>query len=152
MTKRSKLPRLIERFVSLHEENPEVYAAFERFALEIIASGRTRFGARMIYERLRWFTMVEAGGSAAKGFKLPDFAITFYSRLFMARHPDCDGLFRKHKAEADRLDWNAFIDGRIELVEEMAEGVAEGVEERSAREFREDLAFDTARENRVFGR
>ena len=49
-----------EAWKQFHAENPAVFALFRRFAEQALNSqGRKHFGARMIGERIRWYTAVE---------------------------------------------------------------------------------------------
>ena len=80
-----------ERWVQFHAANPAVYKLFERFALEAARSGRQRFGARAIWERLRWHLAIEVVGDEA--FKLNDHYPPYYAREFARRHPEHAALF-----------------------------------------------------------
>ena len=75
-----------------HEENPRVYALFDKFSREAAESGRGRFGARMIWERIRWYTTIETK-SRNCDWKLNDHYITYYAREFMRRNPQYGKLF-----------------------------------------------------------
>lgn len=85
-------------FDKFHAENPHVYRLFVRFALQAIESGRPRFSARMIGERMRWYTMIE---TTDRDFKLGNNCLPFYVRIFEADYPDHAGLFSKRRALAD---------------------------------------------------
>jgi len=91
----SKLQRAFEEF---HKENPHVYEVFKRFTFEAIGAGRNRFGAWMIWNRMRWYTTIETRGEA---FKLNNNHIAYYARMFMADFPQHDGLFRTRKVGGD---------------------------------------------------
>lgn len=47
-------------FVIYDQNNPEVFQAFERIALELLAKGVRRFGAKAIGEKIRYETAVRA--------------------------------------------------------------------------------------------
>ena len=83
-------PKLQRDFDSFHAENPRVYELFKRFAFEAIRAGYERFGAASIFERARWEINIETRGDT---FKLNNNYRAFYSRLFMADHPQYDGFF-----------------------------------------------------------
>lgn len=70
-----------EQWVSFHSQNPTVFDLFRRFANEAAAAGRTRLGARMLGERIRWYTSVETVGSA---FKINNNHWPYYARLLAA--------------------------------------------------------------------
>ncbi len=91
-----------EAFEVFHDANPHVYELFEWFTLQAIGAGRTRFGARMVWERMRWYTKVEARDRMS--YKLNDHYPPFYARLFMRDHPQHAGLFETRTAIADDLE------------------------------------------------
>ena len=82
------------RFWKYHDENPAIYEAFDRFAMEAFAAGRTYIGAKMLFERIRWYTTVEARG---EGIKLNNNYHAFYARLWMIRNPGHRGFLRTRK-------------------------------------------------------
>lgn len=92
MTKDGTLPLFETRpgqraFDDFDRANPQVWALFERFALEALRrrTGSRRIGARLVWERMRWFTQVETDDQA---FKLNDHWTPFYARKFHQRHPE----------------------------------------------------------------
>jgi len=89
-----------ERFDNFHNENPEVYRLFEKFTFQAINAGRSRFGARTIMERIRWYTSVETRDSS--DFKINDHWAPYYVRMFLVEFPNHAGFFEKRKAIADR--------------------------------------------------
>lgn len=89
---------LVAAFWEYHRENPHIYRLFKRFALEAIDRGRKHLGAKMIFERIRWYTQVETTGDP---FKINNNYHAYYARLFMRDHPDYDGFFRTRKAQGE---------------------------------------------------
>ena len=85
-------PTLRERFEIYHAENPHIYAALCRFADQALRAGRTRIGIAMIFERMRWYSTIEAA-DRDDGFKLNNSYRAFYARLWMHEHPAHDGFF-----------------------------------------------------------
>lgn len=73
-----------------HKMNPKVWEQFERFALEVARTGRKRYSAWAVIQRVRWHTTIETTGS---DFKISNDYIAFYARFFNARHPEHAGLF-----------------------------------------------------------
>lgn len=84
-----------------HQENPHIYAAFEKFTFQVIEAGRKNFSACGIIERIRWFTMIE---SKTGTFKVSENMKPFYARLFEEKHPQYKGFFRKRRSVADEID------------------------------------------------
>lgn len=91
-----------EDFLRYHKENPEVYKLFARFTYQVIDKGRKRFGAKMIMERIRWYTNIETKGEV---YKVSNNYTAFYSRLFEKRNKKYKGFFGKRKSIADRIKY-----------------------------------------------
>jgi hypothetical protein len=85
---------LKQRWWHWHNENPHVYELFERFTFEAINSGHTKLSAWLIINRVRWETDIVTTG---REFKINNDYIAFYSRLFMANHPEYEGFFRTNE-------------------------------------------------------
>lgn len=91
--------RLVRAFRKFHNTNPHVYDLFNHFALEAVGSGRSNFGVSMIWERMRWYTVVET--DTADTYKLNNNHRAYYARLWMKNNPRWEGFFRTRKAEGD---------------------------------------------------
>ena len=88
-----------ERFKEFHSKNPQVFKLFERFADEARSTGRRRyFGARMIGERIRWYTAVE---TTSCDFKINNDFFPYYARLLMAKRPEFAGFFERRDKRFD---------------------------------------------------
>jgi hypothetical protein len=74
----------IREFQIFHRSNPKVYKLFKKFALDAKDWGRKRFGARFIWERMRWYIHIETKDSK---FKLNDHFPPFYARKLMRDVP-----------------------------------------------------------------
>lgn len=85
-------------FAAYHAENPLIYETLLRFAREAQAAGRTRIGIKMLYERARWYSLVEARHDS---FKLNNNYHASYSRLLTRDEPELAGLFELRKSKAD---------------------------------------------------
>lgn len=86
--------QLSEQFKVYDQENPQIWEAFERFALDLVVAGRKRAGAKLILERIRWETAVraiEAGGPAP--LKINNNFAAYYARKLMAKSPHAFGGF-----------------------------------------------------------
>lgn len=83
---REKLASRFRAWSEFHKNNPHVWKLFLKFAAQAKEAGRERFGARMILERLRWYTSVET--VSADRFKINDHHVPYYSRLAMLLYPD----------------------------------------------------------------
>lgn len=87
---------LVEAFWEFHRDNPGVYALFDKFAREAAAKERKAFGSKMIFERMRWYTLIESQGDA---FKLNNNYTAYYARLWMHRNPQHAGFFRTRSCQ-----------------------------------------------------
>lgn len=87
-------------FQIFHRSNPKVYKLFRRFALEAKDLGRKRFGARFIWERMRWYIRIETRND---NFKLNDHFPPFYARKLMKDIPAMRGFFELRPSVADAL-------------------------------------------------
>jgi len=79
-----------KRFFKFHDENPHVYKEFERRALLLINKGRRHFGAKAIFEAMRFDW---AATTTDEEFKLNNNYTAYYARMFEDKHPDYVGFF-----------------------------------------------------------
>ena len=86
------------KFLEHHGENPGIYQAMRKFALEALAAGRTRMGINMLHERVRWYTTVDTKGDS---FKLNNNWRPHYARLLMEKEPELKDFFETRTAGAD---------------------------------------------------
>ncbi len=86
-------------FDEYHERNPQVWAMFKRFTFEAILSGRSRIGAKMIAERIRWETFLRP--AEGDEFKINNNYVAFYARKFMCEFPEHDSVFQTRTSQAD---------------------------------------------------
>lgn len=91
-------PASQSRFDEYHAANPQVYALLRRFALEAKRSGRERLGIKALFERVRWYTDVEA---KADSFKVNNNYTAFYARLLMEQEPELKDFFETRRSKAD---------------------------------------------------
>tara|TARA_R110000772_G_C13309802_1_gene439842 strand:- start:13453 stop:13737 length:285 start_codon:yes stop_codon:yes gene_type:complete len=85
----SKGQRLAD-FNAFDAENPKVWQLFLKFTKEAMLKKRTRFGARMIWERMRWYVQIETND---KSYKLNNNHPPFYVRKFIALYPQFEDFF-----------------------------------------------------------
>ena len=78
-------------FRIFHEANPEVYQMFERFSFDAIHRGHKRLSAEMIINRIRWETKIVTSDVE---YKINNNHKPFYSRLFIAQHPQHRDFFQ----------------------------------------------------------
>jgi hypothetical protein len=80
--------------------NPQVWNKFEEYTLEAIATGRKHYSHWAIINRIRWNREIETNGGE---FKISNDYISFYARLFHARHPDHNDFFRLKQFKEEKL-------------------------------------------------
>jgi hypothetical protein len=81
------------RFREYHEGNPHVYAAFCRSAMALIAAGRSHYGAKAIFEKIRFDSIVSGNDE----FKINNNYVSRYARKFGQDYPAHAGFFRKRE-------------------------------------------------------
>jgi hypothetical protein len=82
-------------FWRFHRQNPHIYRLLVRYAKQAKAAGRSRLGIKEIFERVRWYVLVETRDPA--GFKLNNNYHSRYARLIMLNEPGLAGLFETRK-------------------------------------------------------
>ena len=78
------------RFEAYDAKNPEVWLAFQKFTFQLINNGITSFGAKAIFERIRFEVTLEKGADA---FKCNNNYTAKYARKFMSEYPQHNGFF-----------------------------------------------------------
>lgn len=73
-----------EGFEVFNRENPHVFEAFENTCLSELRNGAKVISPKRIMNNLRWSDIKTNG----KDFKVNDAHISYYSRLFVERHPE----------------------------------------------------------------
>ena len=81
---------LDHRFEEYDFNNPQIFATFKRFAFEVMAAGHKHFGAKAIFERMRWYFTVEARGDQ---FKLNNSFVSRYARKLIRECPQFSTFF-----------------------------------------------------------
>jgi len=90
----------IEKIEKYHAENPHIYNMFIKFTMSALYKGHKYIGAKMIIERIRWESLIEANNDK---FKINNNMAPFYSRLFMKQYPMYKDIFRLREAMADAI-------------------------------------------------
>lgn len=80
------------QFLAWHEANPSVWQMFEEKALNLINSGKKRWGAKAIFEVIRYERAEKEGG------QFEDYAVNnnypaYYARVFAMKHPQHKKFF-----------------------------------------------------------
>lgn len=95
-------PDLIQRnFERFHQDNPHVYALFDRFARELMARGQ-HGSAKLIFERIRWEMRITT--ATDQPVKLNNNYSSRYARLWERRNPHHEGFFRTRRLSEQTSD------------------------------------------------
>jgi len=83
--------------VKFDREHPVIWQEFKRIALRLIEKGVSRYGAKAIFEVIRYDMSIEGGTD----FKLNNNYTAYYARKFIEQFPFHAGFFelRKKKIE-----------------------------------------------------
>lgn len=86
------------KFCSYHEANPHIYKAFKEMTLQTISKGFKNYGAKGIFELIRWHQ-----GTAAymDCFKVNNNYTPYYARKFEVEFPQHKCFFRQRKSKFD---------------------------------------------------
>ena len=86
-----------KQFLRYHHENPSIYATFDKYAWQTINRGFKHYGARSLFEVIRWHT-----GRAGKNdhYKINNNYVARYARLWMKNNPKYDGYFRTRRQQS----------------------------------------------------
>jgi hypothetical protein len=73
-----------KRQLEFHNQNPNVYKLFDKYAKECLAAGIRKMSSDMILHRIRWYHTIETTG---KDFKISNDFSPYYARLWMNYNP-----------------------------------------------------------------
>ena len=79
------------------DQNPHVYALFERFAMQMHARGR-RFGVKALAERVRWECAVTSVSD--DGYKIANNHTAYVARRLIRDHPELASLIQTKRTRA----------------------------------------------------
>jgi len=86
------------KFRRFHDNHPEVYEHFKKFTGQVMRSGYKNYGAKSIFERIRWHMQIERG--ANDEFKINNNFTSRYVRLFEKEYPEYSGFFKTRKLKS----------------------------------------------------
>lgn len=76
-------------FQEYHQRHPAIYEEFKRFAFLLINNGHKKIGAKQVFERIRWETMIER----TDRYKCNNSYTTDYAYKFESDFPYLEGIF-----------------------------------------------------------
>jgi len=77
-------------FLTYHRNNPHIWQSFEKFALEMLNTGRKRYSAKTIMERVRWD--FDSSNPEAE-YKINNDFTSYYARAFARKWPQFREFF-----------------------------------------------------------
>jgi hypothetical protein len=86
-----------QRFREFDEKNPAVYKNIIRLTRDLLARGHKRVGMQMIFEVIRWQSMLRTEGDQ---FKMNNNYASRYARKAMEEFPEFDGVFEIRKLQS----------------------------------------------------
>lgn len=82
-------------FKKFHNENPEFWNHFQRFAYRAIRRGFNHYSARTVFHAIRWYVSMKTRSTDM--LKINNTHSPFYSRMFRKTWPEYQNLFRYRK-------------------------------------------------------
>lgn len=89
---------LVARFTRYHNQHPEVWDSFKRYATEMRATGRKRYSAWAIINKIRWDHDVVT----AEDFKISNDYIALYARVMIHLEPGFAEFFNTRPMKSER--------------------------------------------------
>lgn len=86
-----QMPKVERAFRIFHRTNPHVLRSLIELTEELHRTGARRIGMKMLFEVLRWQTMLATRGD---DFKLNNNYCSYYARVLMHRRPEFRGMFQ----------------------------------------------------------
>ena len=90
----------MQAFKEYHEKNPAIYEEFKRFAFLLINNGHKKIGAKQVFERIRWESMIEKKGK----YKVNNNYTVDYAYKFEADFPYLEGIFFHRNRKVKNLN------------------------------------------------
>lgn len=90
---------LEEKYRAWLADHAQVFALFERFALQMLA-GKRRFGIGMLTERVRWEVRT-TWAEDDEGYKINNNYRAYLARDLIAKYPELDALIETRSIRTD---------------------------------------------------
>ena len=89
-----------ERFLAFHAANPWVYEAFVDLARDLVARGRTKIGAKALFEVIRWNWDLNRIADTDETYRLNNNHVSRYARLAAESEPELAAVFNMRALRA----------------------------------------------------
>jgi hypothetical protein len=83
---RSPRDEVEEHFTKFHQKHPQIYAYFDKYAMQAVNAGKKKYSAWLIVNVIRWEVWIDAQDDNSI-FKVCNDYIALYARLWMERNP-----------------------------------------------------------------
>ncbi len=94
-------PRTIaEQFEAFHQDNPHVYLALVRLAMDLVRRGVRQYSINGLFEILRWQYALQTRGEP---YRLNNNYRALYARLLMREVPALDGFFETRARRSEGI-------------------------------------------------
>jgi len=94
-------PSIEERFREFHAAHPEVYTELVKLARQAKAAGRTRIGMKLLFEVVRWNSVVNPDRDG--DFKINNIFSSRYVRMIKRHEPDLAEMFATRELRSECL-------------------------------------------------
>lgn len=91
---------IADRWWTFHCEHPDVYDWLCRFARQLVARGHAHLGMKMLWERLRYETLIAY--EPGKRPRLNNDFTALYARLVADHEPDLADVFERRSRTVER--------------------------------------------------
>lgn len=81
---------LDQKFKNFDQNHPEVYLYFKKFAKKAMTSGLKKYGAKAIFERIRWHFTIDV---VSEDFKINNNYVSRYVRKLIDECPEFKSFF-----------------------------------------------------------
>ena len=90
-----------EAFDQFHEENPQVYDWFKKYAFHLIdKKGKEKISSKLIINRIRWEIYMTT--TTEGNYRINDAFTAHYSRLFVEDYPEYENMFEFRRLRSDQ--------------------------------------------------
>lgn len=96
-----------DAFREYHAKRPEIYKLFLQYSTQMMSTGRKRYSAKCIMERIRWEEDFKRPGSQ---FKISNSFTSIYVRMLIYNHPEFADFFKLKKVRGLRKPFKAHVD------------------------------------------
>ena len=106
-------PNLLAKWKTYHQKNPHVYKKFRELAFAMHKTGRTKYSAWTIINKLRWDHDISTTGDV---FKISNDYIALYARLLIYHHNELLDFFDLKPMKGDLRHYSSEEKERVNAI------------------------------------